>query len=399
MLQAAKRICTAVTLSTLLAGCGGLSSYVSNAGPNRTEVEAVASSTESDALNREAAPLQLVDVTDEVVRQLGQLRQQRLFSETLDEQFPPPLTVGVGDLVQVNIWEAPPAALFGNAGIEARTPGMASGTARNTVVPEAMIGADGNLNVPFAGSIRAEGQSLQQIERDIAQRLKGKANQPQVQVRLVGNASTTVTIVGEVVQSTRMPLTPRRERLLDALAGAGGVRHPVDKISLQLTRGSQVQALPLDTIIRDPRQNIRLRPGDVVTALHQPLSFTALGALSKNEEVQFEGQGINLTQALARVGGLQDQRADAQNVLVFRMEHQSAIKWPRPVRADANGQVPVIYRINLRNPRSFFLAQDFSIQHRDLVYVGNAPAADLQKFVNLIAGVGYPLLGLATVSK
>ena len=63
MLQAAKRICTAVTLSTLLAGCGGLSSYVSNAGPNRTEVEAVASSTESDALNREAAPLQLVDVT------------------------------------------------------------------------------------------------------------------------------------------------------------------------------------------------------------------------------------------------------------------------------------------------------------------------------------------------
>ncbi len=397
MLKAAQRTCLAAALSTSVAGCGGFSSYVSHAGPDRAEIEALAPAP--DASRGEVAALHLIDVTDEVVRRLGRLRQQQLFSEVIDDQSLPPLTVGIGDLIQISIWEAPPAALFGSAGIEARTPGLSAGTARSTVIPEAMIGSDGTFNVPFAGSIKADGQSLQQIEQDIAQRLKGKANQPQVQARVVGSASTTITVVGEVAQSTRMPLTPRRERLLDALASAGGVRHPVDKVSLQLTRGSHVQSLPLDTIIRDPRQNIRLRPGDVVTALHQPLSFTALGALSKNEEVPFEGQGISLTQALARVGGLQDQRADARNVLVFRMEDQGAINLTRSAQADVNGRVPVIYRINLRDPRSFFLAQGFAIQHRDLVYVGNAPAADLQKFVNLIAGVGYPLLGLATVSK
>ncbi|MDR5671452.1 polysaccharide export protein, partial [Burkholderia cenocepacia] len=101
-------------------------------------------------------------------------------------------------------------------------------------------------------------------------------------------------------------------RVLDALASAGGVRQPVDKITIQITRGDKVASQPLETIIKDPRQNVSLRAGDVVTALYQPFSFTALGATGKNEEVNFEAQGITLAQALARAGGLQDTRSDAQ---------------------------------------------------------------------------------------
>ena len=62
--------------------------------------------------------------------------------------------------------------------------------------------------------------------------------------------------------------------------------------------------MALDNVIQDPRQNILLRPGDVVTALYQPLSFTAFGATGKNEEVMFEAQGINLAQALGTGGWL-----------------------------------------------------------------------------------------------
>jgi protein involved in polysaccharide export with SLBB domain len=149
---------------------------------------------------------------------------------------------------------------------------------------------------------------------------RGKANQPQVLVRVIRNATSNVTVVGEVAASTRMPLTARGERLLDALAAAGGVRQPVGKVTLQLTRGEQVHALALDTIIRDPKQNIALQPGDVVTALFQPLSFIVLGATAKNEELNFEAQGITLAQALARVGGVQDRLADARAVFIFRFE-------------------------------------------------------------------------------
>jgi len=298
----------------------------------------------------------------------------------------------------VSIWEAPPAALFGSTAMDTRSGGSIS-TARNATIPETVVNAQGEIAIPFAGNVKVAERSLHQIETDIAQRLKGKANQPQVQVRLTRNVATSVTVVGEVLNSMRMPLTPKGERLLDALASAGGVRHPVNKVSLQVTRGQAVHSLPLDTIIRDPQQNIPLLPGDVVTALHQPLSFTALGALTKNEEVDFGGQGITLSQALARVGGLQDQRADAQGVFVFRLEDAKALSWPKPAVANADGQVPVIYRINLRDPRSFFVAQGFAVRNKDILYVSNAPAADLQKFVNVIAGIGYPVLGVANAVK
>ena len=91
--------------------------------------------------------------------------------------------------------------------------------------------------------------------------------------------------------------------------------------------------------------------GDVVTALFQPLSFTVLGATGKNEEINFEAQGITLAQALARAGGLQDSRSDAKGVFIFRFEPANALKWPKqPAATTPEGKVPVIYRIDLKNP-------------------------------------------------
>jgi len=389
---------TLFVLSCLtLSACSVAPRFIPTSGPGRSEVQQGVQNS-SIAANAASGAIQLVDVTDEIVQQLRSQQRQQLFSQTLGNRTAPAPLVGVGDSLEVSIWEAPPAALFGSTAMDTRSGGSIS-TARNATIPETVVNAQGEIAIPFAGNVKVAERSLHQIETDIAQRLKGKANQPQVQVRLTRNVATSVTVVGEVLNSMRMPLTPKGERLLDALASAGGVRHPVNKVSLQVTRGQAVHSLPLDTIIRDPQQNIPLLPGDVVTALHQPLSFTALGALSKNEEVDFGGQGITLSQALARVGGLQDQRADAQGVFVFRLEDAKALSWPKPAVANADGQVPVIYRINLRDPRSFFVAQGFAVRNKDLLYVSNAPAADLQKFVNVIAGIGYPVLGVANAVK
>src|SRR5205823_5960169 len=192
---------------------------------------------------------------------------------------------------------------------------------------------------------------------EIARPLQDKANKPQVLVRRTANNTAYVTIVGEVANSTRMPLTPRGERLLDALAAAGGTKAPVDKVTLQVTRGAAVHSLTLDTVIRDPRQNISLQPGDVVTALFQPLSFTALGATGKNEEVNFEAKGISLAQGLARAGSLLDTRSNARGVFIFRLESSAVVGLGETAATAAGGQVPVVYRVDLTDPRAFFLAQ------------------------------------------
>jgi polysaccharide export outer membrane protein len=199
--------------------------------------------------------------------------------------------------------------------------------------------------------------------------------------------------VGDVSSSTRMQLSARGERVLDAIASAGGVKQPIDKIVIQMTRGETVALEPLQTVIRDPRQNVPLKAGDVITAVFQPYSFTALGATGKNEEVNFEAQGITLAQALARAGGLEDNRSDAQGVFIFRLENQQALKWPNePVRTTADGKVPVIYRINLKDPNAFFVAQSFMMDNKDVLYVSNAPVTELQKVLNLVFSVAYPIV-------
>ena len=157
--------------------------------------------------------------------------------------------------------------------------------------------------------------------------------------------------------------------------------------------------MPLDTIIRDPRQNVSLIRGDVVTALYQTNSFNALGATGKNEEIPFEAQGISLAQALARSGGLQDSRSDARGVFIFRFEPKAALKWAAEPATTADDRVPVVYRIDLKNPNSFFVMQGFAINDKDLLYVSNAPAAELQKFLNVVFSVAYPLLNVVQITK
>lgn len=363
----------------LLVGC----SSVPNSGPSTAQINKVAESPE-------AVGIQVVDVTDDVARKLYSERSRGDFLSILGAGTAFSQQLGIGDTIEVSIWEAPPAALFGVTQTDIKS---ASSNARVTVLPDQTIDGDGNIDVPFVGAIRATGRTPSQLQKDIAGRLKNIAHDPQVLVKLSRNVTSYVTVVGDVANSDRMQLSARGERVLDALASAGGVRQPIDKITIQITRGKTVATLPLAAVIRDPRQNVPLRAGDVVTALYQPFSFTALGATGKNEEINFEAQGITLAQALARAGGLQDSRSDARGVFIFRLENADALHWPAsPARVTADGKVPVIYRVNLRDPNSFFVAQSFMMDNRDLLYVSNAPVTEVQKVLNLVFSVVYPVV-------
>ena len=367
-----------------LSGCNNLPTI----GPSAEEIAQATARPGSDGV-------QVLDIDANLARQLLAQRRTRLFSETFGQQRAM-ADIGLGDMLEVNIWEAPPATLFGGGAIDPRAPS----TVRATTLPEQMVDRDGFISVPFAGRIRAAGLTPQAVEAEIIKRLKGKANQPEVMVRVLKSTSSTVTVVGEVNSSTRLQLTAGGERLLDALAAAGGVRQPVNKMTLQVTRGKQFQSLPLELIIRDPDQNVPLQPGDVVTAYFQPLSFVALGATGKNEEIAFEAQGITLAQALARSGGLIDSRSNPQGVFIFRLEQPGAVNWPRqPPLTTPEGLVPVVYRLDLRNPNSFFVMQSFAVQNKDVLYVSNAPAAELQKFLNLVFSVTYPVLNTIQLTR
>lgn len=382
-------------LAWLLGGCAATGGFLAGSGPSAVAIAAAAAAAPEAALPGSDA-IQVIDLDPGVSRRVSDSRKSSLFSQGLPPARTPERLLGAGDVIEIAVWEAPPAALFG---VSASMSDLKSSStsARSVLFPEKMIDASG-INVPFAGALQVIGKSPAAVEAELAQRLKGKANQPQVSVRVLRNASATVTVVGEVTSSIVMPLTPRNERLLDALAAAGGARQSVDKVSVQLTRGASVLTMPLGQVIRSRQENITLQAGDVVTLFNQPLSLMVLGAVTRNEEIWFESQGISLAQALARAGGLQDARADARGVFIFRFEDPAALPNP-PMALTADGKVPVIYRVDLRNPVSFFAAQAFAVRDKDVLYVSNAPAAELQKFLNIALSMAYPLLTVVNAVK
>jgi polysaccharide export outer membrane protein len=377
-----KLACLALS-AILLAGC---STFFSSIGPSGKDIKNAAD-------GRSLPPVQVVDVNEEVTQRLTAQRSRHLFSEVLSNRPDQLQPIGSGDFLAVTIWEAAPATLFGSVQVN---PAGIPAPSLPTTLPEQPVDGEGCITVPFAGRIPAAGKTLPEIAAEIKERLAKKANQPEVLVLLTRNLSSTVTVVGEVTTSTRVPLTAAHERLLDALAVAAGVKQPVNKTTIQITRGTSVYSLPLETIIQDPKQNVSLQSGDVITALFQPLSFTALGATGKNDEINFETQGISLAQALARSGALIDSRSNPSGVFVFRLERKSTETESRPAEdatmTTAQGLVPVIYRVDLKDPRSLFWIQNFPIKDKDVLYVSNAPAAELQKFLNLLFTLAYPVL-------
>jgi len=383
------RAMATAALSLSLSACAILPA----AGPSSRSVDRAA---DRPALS--GAGIKVIDVTDAVTRDMLASNRQTLFSESLGEGRPIGSVIGKGDVLDIAIWEAPPAALFGAAGGNPQLTSSGS-TARGTSLPEQMVDSDGKIAVPFVGRIQADGRAPQEIARDITSRLIGKAHQPQAIVRLVRNAAANVTVVGDVASSARIPLTARGERVLDVLASAGGVKQPVGKMTVQITRDSKVSSLPLEAVIRDPRQNVRLQPDDVMTVMFQPYSFTALGAVGRNEELPFEATGLTLAQAMGRIAGLQDARADVKGVFIFRMENPAALspEARATARLTPDGKVPVIYRINLKDPSTFFIAQSFPIKNKDVLYVSNAPLADIQKFLGVIFSTVLPVATTAAI--
>ncbi len=377
----------ATLLSLSVAGCQTVYTYLPHTGPLADTV--VGSGGKS--------PIPVLDITSEVAQRLASLEQRRSFAETLPAIAGKEYTVGPGDGVEVSIWESPPAALFAVAIID---PNSTSGAARPVTLPEQMVASDGTINIPFGGNVVVAGKSIPQIEADIVKRLVGKANDPQIFVRVLHNNTANVTVVGEVGQSIRLPLTTKGERLLDALAAAGGVRQAVSKVSLQITRGGQVATMALDAVIRDPQQNIKLKADDVVTALFQTNSFTALGAIGRNAEVDFEARGISLAQAMGRMAGLQEGLSNAKGVFLFRFEDPTMLP---PELKDSprtpDGKVPMIYRVDFTDPASFLLAQRFPMRNQDVVYAAIAPAVEFQKFLGILGGVEGSVLGVVYATK
>jgi polysaccharide export outer membrane protein len=365
------RLLTVLALLSL-GGCGG----IPTSGP-----------TAGDILDQagvaQAQQYEFVDIDSSVIETLRQRAPDSFLAHFRDYRPSVEPLIGIGDAVSVTIWEASAGGLFSAPIVSDRfTTGSNSAT-----IPEQIVGRDGSISVPYAGRIRVTGRTTQDIQQIVEKALQGKAIQPQVLVNVARSVNNTVTVTGEVTNGARVPLSVRGDRLLDVVAAAGGMRAPVNETYVQLSRGSTSVRVAMSRVIADPRENIVMRPDDVLTLIRDPQTFIAYGATGRNAEIPFDAEGITLAQALAKAGGLLDYRSDPQGVFVFRYEPETVARSLRPnsTLLGRGRLTPVVYRLNLRDPNSLFTEQSFRIVNRDLVYVSNAPLADVDKVVNIFS--------------
>ena len=302
---------------------------------------------------------------------------------------PPAPTIGIGDTVIISIWEAAGGGLFGTSPIAGVSPGS-----RNVTIPEQVVGRDGGISVPFAGRVPVAGRSTVDVQREIEHRLAEKAIEPQVIVTIAKSVTNAATVSGEVVNGARVPLSVNGDRLLDLIALAGGVKSPVYETFVRLSRNGVTVRLPMERLVSDPAENIYTQPGDVLTLVRVPQTFSVLGATGQNAEVSFNAERITLVEALAKAGGLQDLRSDPAGVFLFRFEPPavvSAVNAPQ-LATGPDRSSPVVYRLDMSNANAYFLAQQFPVEDKDVIYVANARLNELQKFFTLLNTITGPVI-------
>jgi polysaccharide export outer membrane protein len=218
------------------------------------------------------------------------------------------------------------------------------------------------------------------------------------------NISHSATVTGDVTNASRIPLTARGDRVLDVISAAGGVRVPVHEAFITVSRDGTSLSVPMQALLSNPVENVYVRPGDVVTVIRRPQSFTAVGATGYNAVIPFDAGGLTLEEAMGKAGGLRDDKADPAGVFVLRYELATVVRnFPRiPPALLSMNAVPIVYRLDLKDPSALFRARRFAMRDKDILFVSSAPLSEVEKVarvLGLVTGQAATAAAVYTVAK
>lgn len=291
--------------------------------------------------------------------------------------------IGPGDVLSITIFEAG-VPLFGGgtASLGGRTGGSAfDPSVKAQTLPPARVDDHGDIVVPYAGKLRVVGKTAFEVQDQIRHALRGVSQDPQVLVSLTQVINNSVIVGGEVSKPGRLVLQTNRELLSDVIALAGGQRGNAKDLALRVSRGVTQLDMRFSDLFDMPGADVRAYPGDRLTLIQSPLTYSVLGAPGRVDQLPFIRSSMSLTEAIASAGGANPNLGDPAAIFVFRYV------------PDADGTVrPVVYHLNMMETQSYFLAQKFAIQDKDVLYFGNAKANQPSKVVQLISQLFSPIL-------
>ena len=361
------------TLVLLGVACGlAACAAIPSAGPSADQIESATSvghESNSDADKNYV----VIDLNNDVVSVLSRFHPHGLKSFAATKASLPKSRIGVGDILAVQIWEAGEGGLFSSSG------------SKSVSIPSIVVDRSGKISLPYAGEIPVIDSTPRIVQERIIKELAGRAIQPQAIVNIVKNESNTVILNGDVAKPGRYPLSLKGDRLMDLIADAGGSKEAASETYVTFIRGNQRGSQLLQSVVESDDENVWIQAGDQIYLNHEPRRYSVFGAVAKPGVYPFGSMQVNLLEGTAAAGGLIDERADGTGLFVFRHEPRHVVDAVAPGHNGPAGDVvPVVYRVNMREPAAYFYAKAMMLQDKDVLYVANARAIEVGKVLSLI---------------
>jgi len=377
-----KLIIIAITTS-LLTAC----SFTPNSGPYPGDIRSGANKYVSSTSSEDKIPYAIADITFNPRIDLPSQRNDRYATVSNNwsnyHSQVEPLGINIGDELEVTVYESEQGGLF------LADHGNFNG-GKYIKLPPQIVDYSGAITVPYVGRIVVANKSVDEVQEVIVENLQSRAIEPQVVLSFANRAGADISILGQVKSAQRYQIGFHEENVLDAIAAAGGVSGNEQAAFVTLKRDKTSATIHIDRLLAENNFNLQLRPKDVLYVYNEPEIFTLYGAIAKTGNYEFENKLITLSEAIGRGEGLLDRRADPRHVYIFRFEHPKIINSlglnsrSKLLEPQADGYVPIIYKLDLSTPEGLLQAKRFNVEHQDMIYVANAKSVELSKFINII---------------
>lgn len=284
---------------------------------------------------------------------------------------PTSFIIAAGDLLSIVIWDAEENSLLTGAG------------QRSVNLQDTPISSSGRVFIPFVGQMRLAGMSPETARMQVENRLKETISSAQVQLSVKPGRANTANLVAGVGAPGVYPLPDRDYTLLSLLSQGGGVLPNLNNPTVRLMRGTKSYQTSLERVYKDPAMDTTLRGGDRIIVEPDTRSFLSLGATGIEARHPFVKETMTVLDAMAIVGGVSDDRADPQGVLILRKYPAHALR--------SNGSGPpkdrVIFTIDLTSADGLFSAGEFALMPDDLVYATESPINAATTIFGLVGSI------------
>jgi polysaccharide export outer membrane protein len=325
----------------------------------------------AQSTSTEALPFDVIDLTPTTVAAYRLPSIDRPSTSTADLSPAVPISVAPGDVLRVRIFERYGGNIFPTLQGEKSDLGVQR------------VGEDGTISLPFVGKVQVSGLDLPGVEERIKQQLGNKVQEPEVIVDFDAPRAHTVIVSGDVKKPGRVSLLEGVRTVADAFNQAGGSLLSANQLEVVVRRHGQViLTSQLSDLLAG--NDIPVQRNDEIVIRPNVRVYTVLGAVTKSGNVEMTKANLSLVEALGNVGGLSDVRANKTGVYVFRM---GDLLTNPTARAR-------VFRLDLFQPVSIFIAQQFGVQAHDVVYVTNAPLYEYDKILTSIYRT-FSIIGIA----